>query len=268
MLVHLRRRLRRHVPHGPLPRINSLDPLSALTTVSLRLFCSSLHHTRSYPPPFPPSPHSPPPLLPCPLRPAGSLARTSSSTSSLFYATSSSSEFLPCVSLSLRTHLPAERGRTCSTVALRPDEPTNRSSTTKIAPDLPSRSSEKYLHSRGTLVLYPITVVFFYVTIRISSFVVSFVCVSSSSSTCVRTIGKAPVRERIETSYGPIPRIEKSWHGSRGRRELEASLAYFRSQVPAIEPPLLPLRCPPSSFTSHGCASRYSEIARWVAVMN
>lgn len=40
----------------------------------------------------------------------------------LFYPTSSSSSspgFLPCVSLSLRTHLPAERGRTCSTVALR-----------------------------------------------------------------------------------------------------------------------------------------------------
>lgn len=121
--VHLRRQLRRrrrHVPHDPLPRINSLDPLSAPTTPSVFPSSSLLFFP---PPPSPPSPtDSPPPLLRRPLRPAASLAPTLSPSLSLSFLSYLLFSSLPalCVSLSSRTHLPAERGRTCSTVALRP----------------------------------------------------------------------------------------------------------------------------------------------------
>lgn len=280
--VHLRRRLRRrHVPHDPLPRINSLDPLSAPTTPSV--FPSSSLLFFPPPPSPPPSPtDSPPPLLRRPLRPAASLRL--SLPPSLFYPTSSSSLPALCVSLSSRTHLPAERGRTCSTVALRPKVLLLSS---KIALHPSSETRKNLSPSRDRE--YDTVVRFSYVVVVhlrvVPSTLVSStrVCVPACSLELTRNRGNVDGDKWSRLSPPPGGWTDK-FAGTGSSREswnLFSLLAYFRSQAPVPARSSAPLRFrfalrtadnpppPPSlpsslsSFTAgHGCASRYSEIAR------
>ena len=242
LCVHLRRRLRRHVLPGS-PRINSLDPLS-LDRVSLSFslsllphFNSSLHHathTRTY------------------------THHISSSSSFSSFSTSSSSSwldcslslslslslscsipllllpgFLPCVSLSLRTHLPAERGRTCSTVALRTNEP-------RAPPqDRQDRASRNI--ARGRIVNSGVVFLFFFLL----SFFLPFLSRFVSARFVVQSAEGRKNRGTI------IREDVANWRG--------ALLAYFRSRR-SLLPLSLSLFFPSSA--SYGCASRYSEIAR------